>query len=171
MGAALNIVYQSPAELGNYHADHEPANVDHQEEEDCCCSASLETNHPAGLRIVNRPPKNNDHHHHYHHHQHQEHQKQDQKPKTCQPLACCKRKSQQVRESLAELNILKNQASLCQSQANVQKAHLTELRRSLAAHQEEVARYKALVNQLQREKKELLTTSTYPAAIRRPNSV
>ena len=37
--------------------------------------------------------------------------------------------------------------------------------------QEEVARYKALVNQLQREKKELLTTSTYPAAIRRPNSV
>ena len=94
--AALNIVYQSPAELGNYHADHEPANVDHQEEEDCCCSASLETNHPAGLRIVNRPPKNNDHHHHYHHHQHQEHHQQDQKPKTCQPLACCKRKSQQV---------------------------------------------------------------------------
>ena len=94
--AALNTVYQSPAELSNYHADQEPANVDHQVEEDCCCSASLETNHP-GLRIVNRPPKTNDHHqHHYHHHQHQEHHQQDQKPKTCQPLACCKRKSQQV---------------------------------------------------------------------------
>ena len=37
--------------------------------------------------------------------------------------------------------------------------------------QEEIARYKALVNQLQREKEELLTLSTYPAAIRRPNSV
>merc|ERR1712038_475116 len=53
--AALNTVYQSSAaELGNYHADHEPANVDHLVEEDCCCSASLETNHPVGLRIVNR---------------------------------------------------------------------------------------------------------------------
>ena len=94
--AALNTVYQSPAaELGNYHADQEPANVDHQVEEDCCCSASMETNQP-GLRIVNRPPKTNDHHHHYHHHQHHEHHQQDQKPKTCQPLACCKRKSQQV---------------------------------------------------------------------------
>merc|ERR1712107_658100 len=65
--AALNTVYQSPAaELGNYHADHEAANVDHQVGEDCCCSASLETNHP-GLRIVNRPPKTHDHHHHHQH--------------------------------------------------------------------------------------------------------
>ena len=37
--------------------------------------------------------------------------------------------------------------------------------------QDEVARYKALVNQLQREKKELLTATSYPAAIRKTNSL
>ena len=34
--------------------------------------------------------------------------------------------------------------------------------------QEELARYRVLVNQLEREKKE---SSSYPAAIRKPNSV
>ena len=37
--------------------------------------------------------------------------------------------------------------------------------------QDELARYRGLVNQLQREKKELLSGGNYPAAIRKPNSV
>merc|ERR1712107_231384 len=152
--AALNIVYQSPAELGNYHADHEPANVDHQEEEDCCCSASLETNHPAGLRIVNRLPRTTI---------------------TITTITTINTKSTKNktrnRRRVSLWLVARGIPSRWGIQANVQKAHLTELRRSLAAHQEEVARYKALVNQLEREKKELLTTSTYPAAIRIPNSV
>ena len=37
--------------------------------------------------------------------------------------------------------------------------------------QEELARYRVLVNQLEREKKELLTAASYPVAIRKPNAL
>ena len=92
--AALNSVYLSHAQLADHvkivndaeHVDH--ADDDH---EDCCCSGN------PGLRIVNRPPKTND----GHYHQHQpEHQHQHQQQKTCDPLVCCKRKSEQVHGAL-----------------------------------------------------------------------
>ena len=83
--AALNSIYHNPAELG--HAAH-------ADDEDCCCSLPVHSS--PGLRIVNRPPPTNDGHYHHQHHQPEQHHQHQQQKKTCQPLACCKRKSQQV---------------------------------------------------------------------------
>lgn len=104
--AALNSIYHNHAELA--HAAH----ADQADDEDCCCSLPVHTvDHSSpGLRIVNRPPPTNDGHYHHQHHQHHQpeqhhqhhhhqqpqHHQHHQQQKTCQPLACCKRKSQQV---------------------------------------------------------------------------
>merc|ERR1712233_143876 len=166
--AALNSIYHNPAQLGHDHVDHAD-HADHAEDDDCCCSLPVQSS--PGLRIVNRPPPTNEgHYQHQHHHHHEQ--------KTCQPLVCCQRKSKQVKEALVAVNALNKQFALCQLQAKVQKEQLTQMGRSLAAYQDEVARYRLLVNQLEREnkqlhreKKELLTAASYPAAIRKPNSV
>ena len=110
--AALNSIYHNPAVLVHDHADHadHADHTDHADDDhkDCCCSVPAQSS--PGLRIVNRPPKTNDGHYHHHHQdqeQHQYHQQHHHQPhkhehqqKTCQPLACCKRKSQQVPKPL-----------------------------------------------------------------------